>query len=89
MIRQERLCSNLNQLPKKEMLKIIQSLWMSKLRYGLQLCNQVRVKREDPVNQNMKSAQVAQNKKITCVIFTKLVLLAQQDSFPESRYIVP
>ena len=35
---------------------------MSKLRYGLQLCNQVRVKKEDPENQNMKAAQVAQNK---------------------------
>ena len=44
------------------MLKVIQSLWMSKLRYGLQLCNQVRVKSDDPENQNMKAAQVAQNK---------------------------
>ena len=51
-----------NQLPKKEMLKVIQSLWMSKLRYGLQLCNQVRVKSDDPENQNMKATQVAQNK---------------------------
>ena len=51
-----------NQLPKKEMVKVIQSLWMSKLRYGLQLCNQVRIKSEDPENQNMKAAQVAQNK---------------------------
>ena len=51
-----------NQLPKQEMVKVIQSLWMSKLRYGLQLCNQVRTKKEDPENQNMKAAQVAQNK---------------------------
>ena len=51
-----------NKLPKKEMLKVVQSLWMSKLRYGLQLCNQVRVKQEDPENQNMKAAQIAQNK---------------------------
>ena len=51
-----------NHLPKQEMLKVIQSLWMSKLRYGLQLCNQVRVKNEDPENQNMKATQVAQNK---------------------------
>ena len=53
-----------NQLPKKEMIKVTQSLWMSKLRYGLQLCNQVRVKPEDPENQNMKAAQIAQNKMI-------------------------
>ena len=35
---------------------------MSKLRYGLQLCNQVRTRSEDPTNSNMKSAQIAQNK---------------------------
>ena len=35
---------------------------MSKLRYGLQLCNQVRTKPDDPENMNMKSAQLAQNK---------------------------
>ena len=51
-----------SQLPKHEMVKVVQSLWMSKLRYGLQLCNQVRLKKEDPENQNMKAAQVAQNK---------------------------
>ena len=43
-------------------MKVVQSLWMAKLRYGLQLCNQVRSKPEDPENQNMKAAQVAQNK---------------------------
>ena len=32
------------------------------LRYGLQLCNQVRSKSDDPTNQNMKAAQIAQNK---------------------------
>ena len=35
---------------------------MAKLRYGLQLCNQVRIKPEDHENQNIKAAQVAQNK---------------------------
>ena len=51
-----------NHIHKEEMVKVIQSLWMSKLRYGLQLCNQVRVRKEDPENQNMKAAQIAQNK---------------------------
>ena len=51
-----------NQIPKKEVIKVVQNIWMSKLRYSLQLCNQVRTKPEDPTNQNMKSAQVAQNK---------------------------
>ena len=51
-----------NQLPKKEVLKVVQCLWMSKLRYGLQLCNQVRIKPEDPTNSLMENVQVAQNK---------------------------
>ena len=51
-----------NQLPKNEVLKVVQSLWMSKLRYGLQLCNQVRLKSDDPTNNLMEAAQVAQNK---------------------------
>ena len=51
-----------NQLPKKNIMQIVQALWMSKLRYGLQLCNQVRVKASDSLNSNMKAVQVAQNK---------------------------
>ena len=35
---------------------------MSKLRYGLQLCNQVRKNVKDPTSANIKSAQIAQNK---------------------------
>ena len=33
----------------------------------LQLCNQVRVKKEDPENLNMKATQVAQNKMLRMV----------------------
>ena len=40
---------------------------MSKLRYGLQLCNKVRTQIEDPLNANMKAAQIAQNKMIRMV----------------------
>ena len=35
---------------------------MAKLRYGLQLCNQVRTKQEDPSNLQMEAIQVTQNK---------------------------
>ena len=51
-----------NQIPKTEVLRVVQSLWMSKLRYGLQLCNQVRCNPEDPSNNLMDAVQVAQNK---------------------------
>ena len=56
-----------NQIPKKEVIKVVNSLWMSKLRYGLQFCSQVRTKRDDPTNQNMKAIQVAQNKMLRMV----------------------
>ena len=51
-----------NQIPKKEVLKVVQCIWMSRLRYGLQLCNQVRIKDEDPASKLMNQTQVAQNK---------------------------
>ena len=50
------------QIPLKNTMRVVQSIWMSKLRYGLQLCNKVRTSPEDPINKNMQSAQVAQNK---------------------------
>ena len=44
------------------MIKVVQSIWMSKLRYGLQLCNQVRLTPDDPSNALMNAVQIAQNK---------------------------
>ena len=35
------------QIPHKNIIKVVQSLWMSKLRYGLQLCNRVRLTEND------------------------------------------
>ena len=51
-----------NQIPKKQVLKVVQCIWMSRLRYGLQLCNQVRTTNEDPTNKLMSRIQVTQNK---------------------------
>ena len=76
------------------MLKVVQSLWMSKLRYGLQLCNQVRVKSDDPENQNMKATQVAQNKMMRMLdgvslkehVTTKSLLKKIQPCFSQSTY---
>ena len=50
------------QIPIKCTMRVVQSIWMSKLRYGLQLCNKVRTSTTDPINNNMLAAQVAQNK---------------------------
>ena len=43
-------------------MKIVQSLWFSKLRYGLQLCAVTRSNENDPKNSNMKELQYAQNR---------------------------
>ena len=48
------------QIPHKNIIKVVQSLWMSKLRYGLQLCNRVRLTENDPKNTSMMARQVAQ-----------------------------
>ena len=56
-----------NQIPKKNVIKVVQSLWMSKLRYGLQLCNKVRLNESDPTGEHMRSTQIAQNKMIRMV----------------------
>ena len=44
------------------MIKLAHALWMSKLRYGLQLCSNVRLKESDPISSNLKAVQIAQNK---------------------------
>ena len=51
-----------NQLPKSKLINLVHSRWMSKLRYGLELCYKVRTTSEEPENVNMKAVQVAQNK---------------------------
>ena len=44
------------------LIKLAHALWMSKLRYGLQLCTNSRLKESDPTSNNLKSVQIAQNK---------------------------
>ena len=50
------------QIPEENLKKVVDSLWNSKLRYGLQLCTQVRMTDEDKKSQNLKLTQIAQNK---------------------------
>ena len=56
-----------NQIPRNELIKVVQSLWMSKMRYGLQFNSRVRTNPSDPVNQNMKAVQVSQNKMLRMI----------------------
>ena len=50
------------QIPTNQRKKLVNSLWMSKLRYGLQLCSRVRTTEADVRSKNMRTAQIAQNK---------------------------
>ena len=53
-----------NQIPKKKVQNVVHNQWISKLRYGLQLCNKVRIQEEDKSSANMKSAQIAMKKMV-------------------------
>ena len=51
-----------NHIPRDKLRNVADSLWTSKLRYGLQLTTKVRLKEEDKSEQNTKAVQIAQNK---------------------------
>ena len=51
-----------NHIPKDKLIQLAHALWMSKLRYGLQLCTEVRINNNEPINGNLKAVQIAQNK---------------------------
>ena len=51
-----------NQVPKRCIMRIVQSLWFSKLRYGLQIIAQTRLKEKDPSHILMDGLQIAQNR---------------------------
>jgi hypothetical protein len=51
-----------NHIPKDKLPRLAHALWASKLRYGLQLCSNVRLLDTDSHNIFMKAMQVAQNK---------------------------
>ena len=43
-------------------MKVVHSIWFSKLGYGLQLCATTRIKENEPYNTDMKDIQIAQNR---------------------------
>ena len=51
-----------NHIPKDKLRHVASSLWMSKVRYGLQLTHKVRLTEEDKKNKDLKATQIAQNK---------------------------
>ena len=51
-----------NHISKNKLRKVVDSLWTSKLRYGLQLCTEVRLTEKHPKSLYMTMAQRSQNK---------------------------
>jgi hypothetical protein len=62
-----------NHVSKKRLQRIVDSLWTSKLRYGLQLCTEVRLTEDQPKNQVVTMAQRAQNKMIRVLDGSQIV----------------
>ena len=50
------------QIPRSKLLNVVHSLWMSKLRYGLQLCTKVQLSNEERKPALMKTLQLTQNR---------------------------
>ena len=52
----------INHIPRKHIMKIVYSLWFSKVRYGIQQWATTRTKDEDKTNKMMKKVQIARNR---------------------------
>ena len=61
-----------NQLPKDKLLCVVHSLWMSRLRYGLQLYSRSVLKEEDPRSSTLKTLQITQNRMLRAINKTKI-----------------
>ena len=60
------------QLPKEKIMSIVHSLWVSKLRYGLQLCTKVQHSTEERKCTAMKSLQLTQNRMLRAINNSKI-----------------
>ena len=59
-------------IPRNKLLNIVHSLWLSKLRYGLQLCLKVRLTEEDKTSSTSKAIQQTQNRMMRAINSTKI-----------------
>ena len=60
------------QIPKEKVMTIVHSLWVSKLRYGLQLCTRVRQSEQDVTPASLKSLQLTQNRMLRAINNTRV-----------------
>ena len=57
----------MRQIPRNKLMMIVHSLWMSKLRYGLQLCTKVRQSEQVTKTEFSKSLQLTQNRMLRLI----------------------
>ena len=57
----------MRQIPRDKLMTIVHSLWMSKLRYGLQLCTKVRQSELSTKTEFTKSLQLTQNRMLRVI----------------------
>ena len=60
-------------LSNSSLLKLVDGLFMSKIRYGLQLIGKVRLTESDPSNKDIENIQKVQNKLLRMLTKTKLM----------------
>ena len=53
-------------------MSIVHSLWVSKLRYGLQLCTKVTIKDDEKRSTSLKALQLTQNRMLRAINGTKI-----------------
>ena len=59
-------------IPRNKLINIVHSLWLSKLRYGLQLCLKVRLTEADKTSDTSKELQKTQNRMLRAINGTKI-----------------
>ena len=62
----------MSHVSKKSVLKLVNGLFMSKIRYGLQLYGKVRLLEEDPTGGDLKAIQIVQNDLLRVLNGTKI-----------------
>ena len=60
------------QIPKEKIMTVVHSLWVSKLRYGLQLCTRVQILHDDKKSTAMKALQQTQNRMLRAINNSKI-----------------
>ena len=62
----------MRQIPKSKLMGVVHCLWVSKLRYGLQLSTKIRISNEDAIPAGLKTLQTTQNRMLRVLNGTRI-----------------